>query len=196
MSFPCGQCGPSAGDRCGRWEWSACITAKPTEDRGGALFLDLPANSLGCLVVGLLSSSSTLNLAAKKNVAMLGESHWLQKAKAVQTGLRTGFCGCLTSYASWCAAARHMFPLPRGCSGHSDKAAVLASWWRVSRLHLQLNSKAKCRAVSHSWSLKVPRVACTCAAALSATQRTAHRVQDDAGLHADVRRAPERPHTH
>ena len=68
------------------------------------MFTDLPANALGCFVVGFIASSKALDLQDGRNVAILPPQHWLQGAHALQTGLRTGFCGCLTTFASWCAA--------------------------------------------------------------------------------------------
>ena len=98
----------SAGDRCGRWAWTACVTADGTGRPGGALFIDLPANLLGCFIIGILSSSASLGLDDGRSLAVLGRHHVLQRASSLQTGLRTGYCGCLTTFASWFARRYHM----------------------------------------------------------------------------------------
>jgi len=72
-----------------------CITNNGlTEQTGGALFLDLPANMLGCLIMGMLASSD-------HPIPWFRQDHPLQKHSALIAGLGTGFCGCLTTFASW-----------------------------------------------------------------------------------------------
>lgn len=53
---------------------------------GSALFIDLPSNMVGSLLMGFLASSFAPRV--------LKEGH-------LSLGLRTGFCGSLTSFASW-----------------------------------------------------------------------------------------------
>lgn len=75
--------------------WSAsniCITANGrTERKGGALFVDLPANILGSFLMGLFSAS------AEHPLPWFPRDHHLQQNKSWQKGLTTGFCGCLTT---------------------------------------------------------------------------------------------------
>jgi len=72
-----------------------CITNSGlTEQTGGALFLELPSNMVGSLVMGMLSSTD-------HPLPWFSKDHPLQQRKAFIAGLATGFCGCLTTFASW-----------------------------------------------------------------------------------------------
>jgi CrcB-like protein, Camphor Resistance (CrcB) len=62
-----------------------CITSDGRTERGGAVFIDLPANMLGSFCMGLLSSSG------------LRRDHPLRKDASLNLGLKVGFCGCLTT---------------------------------------------------------------------------------------------------
>ena len=82
--------------------WGLCLTSQSTRDKQyGEEFLDLPANMLGCFFMGFLSTASVLGLKSKKSLAFLPHDSWLQKEKELQVGLRTGYCGSLTTFASW-----------------------------------------------------------------------------------------------
>ena len=82
--------------------WGLCLTSdRTTAKQYGAEFFDLPANMLGCFVMGLLSTGAVLGLKTKKSLAMLPSSHTFQGDKELQLGLRTGYCGSLTTFASW-----------------------------------------------------------------------------------------------
>jgi fluoride ion exporter CrcB/FEX len=74
--------------------WGPCV-------EGGGLFKDLPANALGSFIMGALASSSALGLAGGKALVALPASHPAQRDFELQAGLRTGFCGCLTTFAAW-----------------------------------------------------------------------------------------------
>ena len=63
--------------------------------------MDLPANMLGCFFMGFLSAASALGLKSNKTAAFLPASHPWQKNKELFVGLRTGYCGSLTTFASW-----------------------------------------------------------------------------------------------
>jgi fluoride ion exporter CrcB/FEX len=66
------------------------------------MFTDLPANMLGCFLMGLLvSGDETLGIPIDMPVAMLPQKHWFQSLYVTQIGLRTGLCGSLTTFASW-----------------------------------------------------------------------------------------------
>eukprot|EP00977_Amphora_coffeiformis_P005832 scaffold1225_cov164-Amphora_coffeaeformis.AAC.8 len=86
----CEQSEEGAGDF---WQASRiCITANGlTDRRGGALFLDLPANVVGSFCMGLLSAS------AAHPIPWLRKDHHLQRQTSWHKGLTTGFCGCLTT---------------------------------------------------------------------------------------------------
>lgn len=68
---------------------------------GGIYFKDLPANMLGSFAIGLFAASSTVGLANEKELALLPSSHPWQNNLNLQIGIRTGFCGCLTTFSSW-----------------------------------------------------------------------------------------------
>lgn len=82
-----------AGDTGDFWDASSiCITSNGlTSRRGGALFIDLPANILGSLLMGMLSASS------EHPIPWFPADHHLQRHASFQKGLTTGFCGCLTT---------------------------------------------------------------------------------------------------
>lgn len=82
--------------------WGLCLTSGGGRDKTyGAQFTDLPANMLGCFVMGLLSTAAVLGLKSKKSLAFLPASHHWQKQNELLVGLRTGYCGSLTTFASW-----------------------------------------------------------------------------------------------
>lgn len=94
----------SFGPACGRW---SCVTSQ-----GAALFVHLPANVLGCVIIGLLSTTDALKTfythgASTETglpaaaIAILPAGHSLQGHVPLLAGMRTGFCGSLTTFASW-----------------------------------------------------------------------------------------------
>ncbi|GAX74935.1 hypothetical protein CEUSTIGMA_g2381.t1, partial [Chlamydomonas eustigma] len=102
-----GSCNPGYD---GRWQWIPCVTSPGLVRLGGAFFQDLPANVIGSFAMGLFSSSATLAAAYSHNgagkagtvaLAILPASSSLQKHVPLHLGLRTGFCGCFTTFASW-----------------------------------------------------------------------------------------------
>ena len=75
-----------------------CITASgKTQQYGGALFLDLPANMLGSFIMGYNVGHS----ADRPAIQCLAKNHPLQYEKEFHTGVTTGFCGSLTTLSSW-----------------------------------------------------------------------------------------------
>jgi fluoride ion exporter CrcB/FEX len=81
-----------------------CITAGGmTTQTGGAVFRDLPANLLGCFLMGILAATTTTTAAAMSSSPLpwLPKDHPLQLHRALHTGLGVGFCGCLTTFSSW-----------------------------------------------------------------------------------------------
>ena len=88
-------------DGCGNG-WGFCLTSESTKDKQyGSQFFDLPANMLGCFFMGFLSTAPVLGLKSKKSLAFLPAKSCLQNEKELQLGLRTGYCGSLTTFASW-----------------------------------------------------------------------------------------------
>jgi fluoride ion exporter CrcB/FEX len=68
----------------------------------GALFLVLAPNMCGCFIAGLLSTPAAAGVASDgRALAALPLTHRLQTLVRVHVGLRTGFCGALTTWASW-----------------------------------------------------------------------------------------------
>ena len=94
--------GACASPDAATYAWAPCATS-PT----GALFVDLPANALGSFAMGVLASSDVLSkhlghvLATEAPLAVLPRSSSLQVHTALQVGMRTGFCGSLTTFSSW-----------------------------------------------------------------------------------------------
>jgi fluoride ion exporter CrcB/FEX len=68
---------------------------------GGIYFASLPANMLGSFVIGVFAASSTLGLRSDKPMAVLPAGHPWQRNFALQIGVRTAFCGCLTTFSAW-----------------------------------------------------------------------------------------------
>ncbi|EKX32033.1 hypothetical protein GUITHDRAFT_121800 [Guillardia theta CCMP2712] len=62
----------------------------------GALFLDWPANVMGSWLVGLVIGLST---EIADEVPLI--ANFVEYGPQLQVGLQTGFCGCITTYASW-----------------------------------------------------------------------------------------------
>jgi CrcB protein len=56
---------------------------------------------LGSFVIGLFAASSTVGLANKKAIVVLHKNHSWQHNFSIQIGIRTGFCGSLTTFSSW-----------------------------------------------------------------------------------------------
>jgi fluoride ion exporter CrcB/FEX len=72
-----------------------CLTSSGrTLQTGGALFRDLPANILGSFIMGLVSSKAI-------RIPWLRKDHPLQKDDVYHVMISTGFCGSLTTFASW-----------------------------------------------------------------------------------------------
>ena len=76
-----------------------CVTAGGrTMQTGGALFRDMPANFLGCFIMGFISP---LDLKKTSRIPWHHQHHPLQQDHVFHTGLGVGLCGCLTTFASW-----------------------------------------------------------------------------------------------
>jgi fluoride ion exporter CrcB/FEX len=72
----------------------------------GALFVTLAPNMLGCFFVGLFATPVAAGLAVEgqttqSQLACLRPEHRLQRLSSLHLGLRVGFCGSLTTWASW-----------------------------------------------------------------------------------------------
>jgi fluoride ion exporter CrcB/FEX len=83
-------------------EWAPCTTASgTTESTGGAMFTDLPPNILGCFLMGLLVTGDTESIAVNLPMVILPRNASFQQWTVTHVGMRTGFCGSLTTLASW-----------------------------------------------------------------------------------------------
>ena len=76
-----------------------CLTSTSSDPT--AVFSDLPANMLGCFIMGLLQPCSDLNLLTDSSIPWLPYRHPFQSATLLHLCLRTGFCGSLTTLSSW-----------------------------------------------------------------------------------------------
>jgi fluoride ion exporter CrcB/FEX len=75
-----------------------CITASGlTEQYGGALFTDLPANMFGSFIMGLMTGHSSEWPA----IPWLRHDHPLQIEDGLHVGLKTALCGTITTFSSW-----------------------------------------------------------------------------------------------
>jgi len=104
--------------------WASCTTDPGiTSSAGGGLFSDLPANCLGCFLMGLFvnGNDQTLGLPIHTNLAFLPRDNAFQSWKITHLGMRTGLCGSLTSFSSWNAQMVVMIVAGQG--------TVLGSQW-------------------------------------------------------------------
>jgi len=84
------------------WLWplshKICITATgKTEQYGGALFSDLPANMFGSFIMGFMTGHSP----DLPPIPWLKHDHPLQSADSLHLGIKTALCGSLTTFSSW-----------------------------------------------------------------------------------------------
>ena len=85
---------------------SMCLTSTGTVTGAGltnqgAVFIDLPANMLGSLLMGLMIPSSTDREKHIPTMPWLKPNHILQSNTRMHVALQTGLCGSLTTFASW-----------------------------------------------------------------------------------------------
>lgn len=76
------------------------FTAVKVATSDTSLFLDLPGNIIGCFAIGLFASASSIGRGSHA-MAILPRDSFQQANDELQLGLRTGFCGALTTFASW-----------------------------------------------------------------------------------------------
>ena len=75
-----------------------CVTTTgTTEQYGGALFIDLPANMFGSFVMGFLTGNSK----DWPVLPWLKHDHPLQYHDGLHLGLKTALCGTITTFSSW-----------------------------------------------------------------------------------------------
>lgn len=90
------------GDPIDDWLWplshKICVTTNgKTEQYGGALFIDLPANVFGSFILGLVTGHS----GEWPAMPCFHQDHPVQKQTGLHVGLRTALCGSLTTFSSW-----------------------------------------------------------------------------------------------
>ena len=81
-----------------------CVTNGVATEEGGIIFADLPANMLGCFIMGLFQNGAALGLALPLAIAWLLPYHTLQEKSVLHKGITTGFCGSLTTFSGWNSA--------------------------------------------------------------------------------------------
>ena len=75
-----------------------CVTASgKTDQYGGALFIDLPANMFGSFIMGFLTGHSK----DWPVLPWLTHDHPLQYHGSLHLGLKTALCGTITTFSSW-----------------------------------------------------------------------------------------------
>lgn len=120
--------------------FGTCLTSLGLgRDPFGAYFPDLPSNALGSFIMGLAAASSTLSLGAPKPLAALPASHPWQSSPELHIGVRTGFCGCLTTFSSWSSA---LFAQAAGGGGRPGGRWPQWLWGWVVGLYVALGSYA------------------------------------------------------
>jgi fluoride ion exporter CrcB/FEX len=73
-----------------------CITSSQS-----ALFYDLPNNVIGSFIMGIFQPCQDIGLQSSVPIAFLKSSHWFKTSQVAHIAIRTGFCGSLTTFASW-----------------------------------------------------------------------------------------------
>jgi len=73
-----------------------CITSPQS-----ALIYDLPVNMIGCFIMGMFQPCQDIGLQSSVPIAFLSTNHWFQTSQVLHIAIRTGFCGSLTTFASW-----------------------------------------------------------------------------------------------
>ncbi|GKY94415.1 hypothetical protein MPSEU_000407300 [Mayamaea pseudoterrestris] len=82
-----------------------CVTQDgDTLQEGGVIFSDLPANMLGCFLMGMVVNGEYLHLALPMPLAWLKPDHPFQSMEILHNAFKTGFCGSLTTFSSWNSA--------------------------------------------------------------------------------------------
>ena len=75
-----------------------CVTADGlTEQYGGALFIDLPANMFGSFLMGYFTGHNV----DWPVMPCLSHAHPWQQDKGLHLGIRTALCGSFTTFSSW-----------------------------------------------------------------------------------------------
>jgi CrcB protein len=99
-----------------------CVTASGiTEQAGGALFIDLPANMLGSFLLGMLT---VLKPEVWPPIPFLKRDHPLQQHDALHVAIKTGMCGSLTTFASWNTQMVVMLDGSQAALGHQIAPAL------------------------------------------------------------------------
>ncbi len=121
----------------GRWHWAPCVTSPGLTRPGGALFTDFPANVVGSFLIGILSSGAVFQSTfprvggvgdhAATQLLFLPSSSPLQSHFALHVGLRTGYCGSLTTLSSWITQGKRIREKASGGCGQSVGARALCS---------------------------------------------------------------------
>ena len=77
-----------------------CVTASGrTLQTGGALFMDLPANMIGSFVMGLITPPPDTDY--KLRIPWFRKDNPIQRDDMLHSAFTFGFCGSLTTFASW-----------------------------------------------------------------------------------------------
>lgn len=82
--------------------WGLCLTSEGKLQRSlGSYYTDLPSNILGSFIMGVVGTSAIVGLSDKKAIAILPASSMIQDNAPLLAGIRTGFCGSLTTFSAW-----------------------------------------------------------------------------------------------
>ncbi|KXZ50191.1 hypothetical protein GPECTOR_17g828 [Gonium pectorale] len=125
----------------GNWSWAPCVTGSGLLRIGGALFYDFPANVLGSFFIGLFSTGSTLASTYLHvhtpehyrglQLLFLPRSSSLQSHVALHFGLRTGYCGSLTTFSSWMLQVVVLMVGRSAAPSHARGTEWVAGLWAI-----------------------------------------------------------------
>jgi Integral membrane protein possibly involved in chromosome condensation len=117
---------------------STCITATGlTEQRGGALFIDLPANMLGSFLLGVMTPITTPSrdgTTRASAVVVRGtppifpcfrDTHRIQRSSTTHLSLTVALCGSMTTFSSWNSQMVTMLVGKNAVLGSQISAAIM-----------------------------------------------------------------------
>lgn len=117
---------------------STCVTATGlTEQRGGALFIDLPANMLGSFLLGIMTPMTTPSRDGTTRASVVvvrgtppvlpcfKDTHRIQRSATTHLSLTVALCGSMTTFSSWNSQMVTMLVGKNAVLGSQISAAIM-----------------------------------------------------------------------